>query len=75
MTAATSAALTVEKKIHSVSDLVQKIDYDIKILDAGFEVLTTSDYNKFSVEILDKKIKEKGLVDKSIISELIDNSD
>ena len=51
------------------------IDYDIKTLDAGSEVLTMSDQNKFSVEILDKMIKEKGLVDKSIISEFTDNSD
>ena len=36
---------------------------------------TTSDYNKFTVEILNAKIKEKGLVDKSDISGFIDNSD
>ena len=36
---------------------------------------TTSDYNKVMGEILNTKIKEKGLVDKSDISEFIDNSD
>ena len=35
---------------------------------------TASDYNKFTDEILNAKIKEKGLVDKSDISGFIDNS-
>ena len=36
---------------------------------------TASDYNKFTDEILNAKIKEKGLVDKSDTSGFIDNSD
>ena len=36
---------------------------------------TISDFNKFAGDILDKKIKEKGLVDKSDIYGFIDNSD
>ena len=31
---------------------------------------TTSDYNKFSKEVLDAKLKEKGLLDKFNISNL-----
>ena len=36
---------------------------------------TISNFNKFTGDILDKKIKEKGLVDKSDIYRFIDNSD
>ena len=36
---------------------------------------TSSDYNKFTKEILDAKIKEKGSVNKSDISHLVQNSD
>ena len=38
---------------------------------------TTSDYNKFTVEILDTKLKEKNLaknIDPNILSELVDNN-
>ena len=35
---------------------------------------TTSDYNKFTNEILDAKIKNKKLVNKSDISEFINSS-
>ena len=37
--------------------------------------LTTSDYNKFKNEILDAKIKNKHLVNKSDASEITNNSD
>ena len=36
---------------------------------------TSSDYNKFTKEMLDAKIKEKGSVNKSDITHLIQNSD
>ena len=32
---------------------------------------TTSDYNKFKGELIDAKMKGKGLVDKSVISNLV----
>ena len=38
---------------------------------------TTSDYNKFTVEILDTKLKEKNLaknIDLNILSELVNNN-
>ena len=65
----------VQKKIPYVSGFVKKADYNTKILDFGKKYLTTFDYNKFAKEILDGKIKEKGLVDKSDISNLAKNSD
>ena len=57
------------------SDLVNKTDYDTKISDVEPKCFTTSDYNKFTVEILKVKITEKELVDKSDISGFINNSD
>ena len=41
-----------------------------KISDIETKYFTTSDYNEFAGEILDAKIKEKVLVDKSNISYL-----
>ena len=52
----------------------KKTDYDVKILDIKTKFLTTSDYNKFTSEILNAKIK-KELVDKSDISEFINDFD
>ena len=65
----------VQKKIPDVSGFVKKADYNTKISDFGKKYLTTFDYNKFAKEILDAKIKEKGLVDKSDISNLAKTSD
>ena len=65
----------VQKKIPDVSGFFKKVDYNMKISDFGKKYLTTSDYNKFAKEILDAKIKEEGLVDKSDISNLAKNSD
>ena len=58
-----------------VSGLVTKTDYNAKILDIVGKYFTTSDYNKFIKEMSDAKIKEKGTVDKSDISNLVKNSD
>ena len=46
--------------------------YDIKILHVTIKYLTTSDYNKFTNDILNAKIKEKELVDPSNISGFVD---
>ena len=59
---------TVENII-LVGDLVNKTNYDAKISDTEAKYFTTSDYNKSMNEMLDKKIKEKKLIDKSEISE------
>ena len=57
----------VENKTPSVTDLVNKTDYDAKIKDTGGKYFTTADYNKFKSDIVDAKIKEKELVNKSDI--------
>ena len=54
----------VDSKIPGVSGLVRKTDYNTKISDIKAKYFTISDYNKFTEEILDAKMKEKGLVDK-----------
>ena len=43
--------------------------------DMDAKYFSTSDHNKFMSEILNKKIKEKGLVDKSNYCGILDNSD
>ena len=54
---ATTAALTaVKNKIPNVSNLFKKADYVAKISDIENEYFTTSDYNKFTNNILDARI-------------------
>ena len=65
----------VEKNIHDFTDLVKITDYDAKISDIEGKYFTASDYNKFMSDILDAKIKQKALVNKSDISNLVKNSD
>ena len=52
----------------------KKTDDDARISDIERKYFTTSDYNKFTREIIGAKIKEQGLVDKSNISNLVKNS-
>ena len=47
----------VENKFPSVSGLVKKTDYDAKVKDIEGKYFTTADYNKFTSDILDVKIK------------------
>ena len=49
----------VVNKIPKLNGLVQKTDYDIKILEIDGKCFTTSDYNKLTNDILDTKIKQK----------------
>ena len=65
----------MEHKIPDVSELVKKEDYDAKITEIEGKYFTTADYDKFTSNILDSKIKQKELVKKSNISNLINNSD
>ena len=58
----------VENKIPGVKSLVKKLDYNAKISGIGAKYFTTPEYNRFTSEILETKIKEKRLVDKSSIS-------
>ena len=46
-----------------------------KILDIEFKCFTTADYQKFTSQTLDAKIKQKELVDKSVIARFINNAD
>ena len=54
----------VDSKIPGVINLVRKTDYNTKTSDIKAKYFTTSDYKKFTKEILDAKMKEKELVDK-----------
>ena len=58
-----------------LSGLVKKTDYDVKISKFEGKYFTSSDYNKFASDILDAKIKQKELANKSDISNLVKNSD
>ena len=71
--AATVASNVVENKISSVSNLVKEASYEEKILHIGTKYFTTSDCNKFKGEILNTKIKEKEVFNKSHISGFINN--
>ena len=56
----TIAAPTIdENKIPNISDLVKKADYEAKIKDIKDKYFTTFEYNKFTNNKLDEKIKEK----------------
>ena len=58
-------------KISVVSDLFKKTGYNTKILDTEAKSFTISDYNKFTRKILQTKIKEKRIVDKTSLSNLV----
>ena len=73
---ATNTALTaVKNKISNVGNFVRKSDYDEEILDIKSKYFTATDYNKFTNEKLDLKIKQKQLADKFGIAGFINNSD
>ena len=65
----------IKNKIPDVSNLLKKRDYDPKIWDIEDKYITTADNNKFTKDIVDKKIKSKGLVDKSVIVVYVNNAD
>ena len=74
--ATTSALTALENKIPDVSSLVtKKTDHDAKILDIESKYITTADYDKFTKDIADSSIKSKGLIDKSAMTEFINNAD
>ena len=64
----------VENKIPDVNGLVKKRYYNRKTLGTDAKYFTTSNYNKFTSEMIETKI-EKGLVDKYNILNLVKNSD
>ena len=67
-----SLRLTV--KIPNVSNLVKKTNYDAEIFDIQAKYFAF-DFNRFTGEILNAKINEKELANKSDISRFIENSD
>ena len=50
-------------------------DYDTKISDIESKYITTSNYNKFTKNVVDISIKSKSLVDKSYIAGFINNAE
>ena len=52
----------------------KKKDYNAKILDIESKYFTTGGYNKFTSQILHRKIKQKGLADKSANSGFKNNT-
>ena len=63
----------VKNKILSVSGLIKKTDYDAKIKDIEGKYFFTADYNKFTSDIFDVKIKQKELVNKTDIDKKLIN--
>ena len=51
------------------------MNYNARISDIEAKYLITADYNKFTSEIFEIQIKEKRLIDKSGIFDLVKNSD
>ena len=64
-----------EHKTPNVGNLVKKKDYDAKILHINSKYFTIADYNKFTSQTLDPKIKQKGLVDRFAIAGFISKTD
>ena len=54
---------------------MKKTDYNAKILDIEYRYFTTADYNKFTSQTLDAKIKQEELFDKSAIAGFTNNAD
>ena len=49
----------VQSKIHDLGGLVKKTDYNIKMSDNEGKYSITTNYNTFSKEIIDAKIKKR----------------
>ena len=65
----------VENEIPNVNGLVKKQVMMLKYQTLKKKYFTASDYNKFASDILDDKIKQKELVNKSDIFNLVKKSD
>ena len=73
---AAAAFNDAKNKIPDISDLVKKQIMMLKINKIlRVNIIIASNYNKFMNEILDLKTKNKKLVNKSDISEFIQNTD
>ena len=69
--ATTDPPTAVENKIPNISDIVKKAGYDAEIKNIKDKYFTTFDYNKFTYNILEKKITLKKLVNESGFSEKV----
>ena len=49
----------VDSKIPDLRGLVKKTDYDTNISEIAKKCIITSDYNRFTSDMLDAKIKQK----------------
>ena len=58
-----------ENKVSNVNDLIKKADYDAETKDSKNEYIVTSDYNKITNNIFDKKITVKNVAKKSGLNE------
>ena len=65
----------VDNKISDFSGLARKTDYRTKILEIETKYFTNCDSKKFTSDILHTKIKQKKIVNKCYISNLVKNSD
>ena len=61
----------LENKISNVTDLVKQTNYEAKISNFEEKYFTASDYNKFTRDIIDAKIKQTELVNKFDMSSLL----
>ena len=66
--------LSLEKKKPKLSGLVEKTDYNAKIIELESKYFATADYQKVTSETLEAKIKQKRLVDKPAIAGFINNT-
>ena len=64
-----------DDKIPDFSGLARKTDYGSKILEIERKYFTNCDPKKLTSDILHTKLKQKKLVNKSDISNLVKNSD
>ena len=72
---ASITGLLATAAFNAVENKIPKTDYNTKILEHETKYLTTSNYNRFTAETLEAKIKEKGLINKSNIFNLVNRYD
>ena len=65
----------IDNTIPDLSGLLKKTYYEVEILEREEKYFTAFDYNKFTSDILDAKIKQRGLVNKYDISKVVKYSD
>ena len=65
----------IDNTIPDLSGLLKKTYYEVEILERHEKYFTAFDYNKFTSDILDAKIKQRELVNKYDISKVLKYSD